>query len=204
MSGNMTFDTRTFRAGLRHKLSLTKRAEADVLNSALGDVALNAIRFVPKAGFGRELLTDGFLMRMVYTIYHPVGGQKKAKELVPGLATFPPKKDSTRVPGYTRAQMKELANRLLVHRRRSRGYIGAGFIRAAQAMGKKLSRKVSAKGNAGKGYGVKAFANRLVALGVNASTGAVIVGPAAVQQAMDLVGRKMLTYAPKQIAKVWK
>lgn len=195
-----------FSRGLQAKLRASKKDEADITNRAARDVCLKSIKYTPRAqakGLGQELLQDGYLMRLVYAVYHPVGGQKKQKHLVPGLATSPAKPGATRIPGYTRTQMRELANRLLAHKRRSRGYIAAGWIKAAQAFGAALNRKVSNAGEAGKGYGKKATPSRLEALGANLATGAILVGPPALQQALDEVGLDMSAYAERKMAGNW-
>ena len=193
MSITVKLDMATFRAGVRHKLALSKRTEAEILNKAGRDISLRAIKYTPKADKGAvraNLTTNGTLLRILQS--------PRASDRLPrSLQGF------TRGT-HTKEAIDAAAARLLALRLRSIGYIKAGWIKAAQAFGGAKSRKVSSKGNAGKSYGIKATVYHLIATGENMATGAPKVGPAALQKSLDEVGRDMLSYAPKQIASHWK
>ncbi len=114
-----------------------------------------------------------------------------------------------RLRGYTRgthtkAEIDAAARQLVTLRRRSAGYIRAGWIKAAQDFGGAAKRKVSAKSFAALGRGTRATESRLAASGTNAATGALAVGSEPLRRALDFVGRDMIAYAERKLAKAWK
>ena len=189
---SITFDQSTFNAGLRRKLALTKKTEAEVLNHASRNVCLRAIQFTPAAdkdAIQAQLASNG----LVFKLLQSPAFQDRLPRKLAGKA----------FAKRSRAELIADAKTLIALRKRSIKNIAAGWIKAAQAFGGGKNRKVSDKGNTGKGYGKRAKENALEASGVNAANGAPKIGAKPLQEALNFVGKDMLTYMPKKIVKVW-
>jgi hypothetical protein len=98
----------------------------------------------------------------------------------------------------------DVAHRLVNRKKSSAAYIAAGFIRAARDFGKTVTMRLSEKGNAARGGGVKATAMLLEATITNASTGAEKVAGPALQQAVDSVVADMTKHMANQLEKRWR
>lgn len=184
MPTGVTFDLSTFREGLRAKLAVTKKTEAEVLNQAAKNICLRAVSFTPKANKGAIRALD------VKIIAGAVA--KKLRGGHGGKIGISGREFAARIK-------KERARRI-----RSVAYVSAGWVKAGQGFGGGLKKKVSAKGNAGKSYGKKATDSTLAAIGANLANGASVVGARALQEAADFVGRDMLSYAQKKLARALK
>ena len=193
MASAFTFDAPAFQRGLRHKLSLTRRAAADVMNGAGRDVCLHSIKATPKANpaaIKAKLASNGTAFRILQSPATQSRLPKRLRGFTKGT--------------HTRAQINAAAAALIAARRRSSGYIKAGWIKAAQAFSGAPSARVSSRGLASKGFGRRATANALAIEGANLARGAGSVGLPALQQALTVVGEKMQTYAPKKLAAPWR
>lgn len=193
MNGGIKFDLSGFQNGLRRKLAATKRAVPDVLNAAAKNVCLRAIAYTPKADPAQieaQLTTGGLAFRLLQSQSFQGRLPKKLRGFTRGK--------------YSRAQINDAVRKLVALRRRSAGYIKAGWIKAAQAFGGAARGRVSEKSLAGRGYGVRATQSSAKAVGVNLARGASTVGAEALQKALDYVGKDMVSYAEKKIAGVWK
>lgn len=193
MSASIKFDLAGFQRGLRAKLAATKRAEAEVLNQAAKNVCLRAIAYTPKAdpaAIERELTKGGLAFRLLQSRSFQGRLPKSLRGFTRGT--------------HSRKQLNDAVRKLVTLRRRSAGYIKAGWIKAAQEFGGAARGRVSEKSLAGRGYGVRATQGNLKAIGVNLARGAGTVGADALQKALNYVGKDMLSYAEKKIAGVWK
>ena len=192
-SSGIKFNLGTFQAGLRAKLRVTKKAEADILNQAGGSVVANAIRLTKKASAAdirSTLQSNGTVFRLLQS---PHMQRRLPKKLV----------GYTRGT-HTRAQINAAATQLVRARVSSRGYIAAGWFPALAVFRPGTTRRASAKGLAGQGRATRATSGKLVATFQNFSRGANQVGAAALQQALDEEGRSMQSYANKKLAAAWR
>ena len=192
-SSGCKFDLSTFRAGLRAKLKVTKKAEADILNRAGGSVVANAIRLTPRADPAKieaELTTGGLAFRLLQSPRFQSRLPKKLQGFTKGT--------------HTRAQLNAAAKQLVALRRRSANYIRAGWYPALRTFRPGVAGKVSEKGLASQGKATKATESRLVATFENHARGAGDVGAAALQQALDNEGRSMQSYAEQKLAAAWR
>lgn len=104
--------------------------------------------------------------------------------------------------GVSIKDRKQIVRKFISARRRSAGYIRAGWGPAIEAFGGNATRlRINPKSKLGQGYGIKARPNRLVAELANAAFGAHRVGAKPFQQAIDFVARDMLDYALRKLAK---
>ena len=193
MSGDITFDLSTFRAGLRHKLSLTKKAEADVLNQAAGSICANAIRLTKGTKKNQvigDLTSNGLVFKLLQSTRFQARMPKRFQGYTRGT--------------HTRAQINQAAREFVKQRAATVKYIAAGWFKALMVFRPSVRRKVSAKGLAGKGRATKARPDILAAVFENFSRGAGEVGADALQQALNDEGRFMLGYGNKALTKALK
>lgn len=193
MASGIQFDRTGFHAGLQRKLAATKRAGPTVVNKAMGNVCLRAASFTPKADRAKietELRTGGLLFKLLQSPTFQSRLPRKLRGFTRGT--------------HTRAQIDAAATLLLRARNASVGAIRAGFVKAAQAFGMGQRQRVSARGNPGKSYGVRATSSQAVATAANLATGAVAVGSAPLAHAMEFVGKDLSDYAEKTLAQPWR
>lgn len=193
MNGGIKFDLSGFQAGLRRKLAATKRAVPEVLNQAAKNICLRAIAFTPKAdptAIERELTSGGMAFRLLQSRSFQGRLPKSLRGFTRGT--------------HSRKQLNDAVRKLVVLRRRSAGYIKAGWIKAAQEFGGAARGRVSEKSLAGRGYGVRATQSSAKAIGANLARGASTIGADALQKALDYVGQDMTAYAEKKLAQPWK
>ena len=192
-TSGIQFDLSTVQDGLRAKLRVTKKTEAEILNQAGGSVVANAIRLTKKASAAdiRSVLqSNGTVFRLLQS---PQMQRRLSKKLV----------GYTRGT-HTRAQINAAAAQLIRLRVSSRGYIAAGWFPALATFRPGSRRRVSARGLAGQGRATRATPSRLVATIENFSRGAGAVGAAALQQALNEEGASMQDYAKKKLAAAWR
>lgn len=192
MSITCKLDYTAFRRGLDAKLRVSKRDEADILNRAGRDVCLKSIKYMPRADaaeISAALKSNG----LVFKLLQSPNFQHRLPRKLAGKA----------FAKRSRAELIADAKTLIASRRRSRAYIAAGWIKAAQTFGAAKNRKVSDRGEAGKGYGKRATAGNLAAMGANLATGAIKVGPPSLQQSLDEVGNDMKAYGERKLAGNW-
>ncbi len=193
MASGVTFDMSTFRAGLRVKLAVTKKTEAEILNQAGGSVLANAIRLTRKASnadIEAALGSNGLAFRLLQS-------PQMQRRLPRSLQGF------TR-GRHTRAEITDAARKLIQARARSRGNIAAGFFKALAVFRPGSARKVSGKGLAGQGRATRATASRLVATFENFAAGADTIAAPALQQSLNEEGGKMKQYGEARLAQAWK
>lgn len=193
MASGFKFDLTTFRAGLRAKLRVTKKTEAEILNQAGGSVCANAIRLTKGA---RKSDVEGQLSRngLSFRLLQSPAMQRRLPKSLQGYTRG----------RHTRAELNEAARKLIALRGASRRYIAAGWFKALAVFRPGSSRRVSDKGLAGQGRARRATSSSLVATFENHSRGAGEVGAAALQQALDDEGRSMKAYGERKLAAAWK
>ena len=193
MASGIKFDLSTFRAGLRAKLAVTKKTEAEILNQAAGSTLANAIRLTKKASkadIQNTLQSNGTAFKLLQS--------KRMQSRLP-----------RRFQGYTRgthrrAEIDDAAVRFIRARVASRGYIAAGFFKALAVFRPGSARRVSDRGLAGKGRASRATASRLVATFENFASGANTIAAPALQTALDNEGAQMQRYGEKMLSKAWR
>ena len=192
-SSGIQFDLSQFQDGLRAKLRVTKKTEAEILNQAGGSVVANAIRLTKKASAAdirKTLQSNGTVFRLLQS---------------PQMQSRLPKKLTGFTRGtHTRAQINAAATALIRARVSSRGYIAAGWFAALSTFRPGANRRLSAQGLAGQGRATRATPSRLIATFENHARGAGAVGAAALQQALNDEGQSVQSYAEKKLAQAWR
>ena len=221
-----TLDLREFQTAMTRRVDEFHKDAAAELNKRAGDVAFRAIKFTPKtsqAKIDAELKGSkdrGIMMpsgkrstnkkskfkefKMTGLAYKLVNYYRKHGRLPRGQV---PKKMAeglgTGKPLFGDALIK-WASFLVKRKKSSAAYIAAGFIRAAQDFGKTVRMRLSTKGKAFEGEGIKATFALLEATIINASTGAEEVAGPALQQAVDSVVGDMTRHMANQLEKRWQ
>lgn len=181
---------REFRQALLDYQKASGKEFPQVINDKAKDVAFRAIQFTPKARLNK------------LKKWEP-GGTSYAGKLLHARATM-----GTRLGKAKKGEgNKPLAQKLYASRLNSRGYIAAGWLKAAQDLGgKSRSRLVKLKpgGRASKGGAKKATLNRLYADIFNVADGADIVGKDALVRAVDFVAKDMQVYIDRKLSPIAK
>lgn len=177
--GDFKLNAKPFQGALREYGRATNKDAADILNRAGRNVALRAVQLTPKATAAKiraELAANN------RAIYATIRRLKRAG--VPQR-------------GMSRTRFAEEINKTIAARRRSAAFVSSGWFPALADLG---GRSRAATGSAAKGSGKRATERHLLAVLINAATGANKVGREALQQAVDFVARDMLAYAQKKLA----
>jgi hypothetical protein len=220
-----TLDLREFQTAMTRRVDEFHKDAAAELNKRAGDVCLRAIKLTPKtsqAKIDSEMKASknrGIAMpsgkrstnkkstfqefKMTGLAYALVNYYRKNGRLPRGQTPKFLAKLGKGKPLFGKTLI-DVARKLVNRKKSSAAYIAAGFIRAARDFGKTVTMRLSEKGNAARGGGVKATAMLLEATITNASTGAEKVAGPALQQAVDSVVADMTKHMAKQLEKRWQ
>jgi hypothetical protein len=179
-----------FRDALGQYQKASGKTFAEVINKKAKDVALRSVQFTPKARLNK------------IRKYEP-NGRSYARKLLHARAT-----QGTRLGKAKKGEgNKPLAEKLYKSRLQSRGYIAAGWIKAARELGAPPSRgvaKLQKGGRANKGGAKPANPSKLFCDILNMSIGAETVGLEPLQRALDFVKKDMQQYIDRKLAPVAK
>ena len=203
-----TLDLREFQTAMTRRVDEFHKDAAAELNKRAGDVCLRAIKLTPKtsqAKIDSEMKASrnrGIVLpsgkrstnkkstfqefKMTGLAYALVNYYRKTGRMPRGQVPKFLAKLGKGKPLFGKTLI-DVAHKLVNRKKSSAAYIAAGFIRAARDFGKTVTMRLSEKGNAARGGGVKATAMLLEATITNASTGAEKVAGPALQQAVDSV-----------------
>lgn len=193
MNSGLKFDVSTFREGLRAKLKVTKKTEAEILNQAAGSICANAIRLTKgakKNTIVADLTSGGLAFRLLQSPRFQARMPKSVRGYTRGT--------------HTRAEINAAAARFVRLRGSTVRYIVAGWFKALKVFRPNARRDASAKGLAGLGRATKATPGILAAVFENFSRGAGTVGAGPLQQALNEEGASMKKYAEKKLADALK
>ena len=217
-----TLDLREFQTAMTRRVDEFHKDAATELNKRAGDVCLRAIKLTPKtsqAKIDSEMKASrnrGIVLpsgkrstnkkstfqefKMTGLAYALVNYYRKTGRMPRGQVPKFLAKLGKGKPLFGKT-LRDVAHKLVNRKKSSAAYIAAGFIRAARDFGKTVTMRLSEKGNAARGGGVKATAMLLEATIINASTGAEKVAGPALQQALDSVVDDMTKHMAKQLEK---
>ena len=220
-----TLDLREFQTAMTRRVDEFHKDAAAELNKRAGDVCLRAIKLTPKtsqAKIDSEMKASrnrGIVLpsgkrstnkkstfqefKMTGLAYALVNYYRKTGRMPRGQVPKFLAKLGKGKPLFGKTLI-DVAHKLVNRKKSSAAYIAAGFIRAAREFGKTVTMRLSEKGNAARGGGVKATAMLLEATITNASTGAEKVAGPALQQAVDSVVADMTKHMAKQLEKRWQ
>ena len=220
-----TLDLREFQTAMTRRVDEFHKDAATELNKRAGDVCLRAIKLTPKtsqAKIDSEMKASrnrGIVLpsgkrstnkkstfqefKMTGLAYALVNYYRKTGRMPRGQVPKFLAKLGKGKPLFGKTLI-DVAHKLVNRKKSSAAYIAAGFIRAARDFGKTVTMRLSEKGNAARGGGVKATAMLLEATITNASTGAEKVAGPALQQALDSVVADMTKHMAKQLEKRWQ
>ena len=220
-----TLDLREFQTAMTRRVDEFHKDAAAELNKRAGDVCLRAIKLTPKtsqAKIDSEMKASrnrGIVLpsgkrstnkkstfqefKMTGLAYALVNYYRKTGRMPRGQVPKFLAKLGKGKPLFGKTLI-DVAHKLVNRKKSSAAYIAAGFIRAARDFGKTVTMRLSEKGNAARGGGVKATAMLLEATITNASTGAEKVAGPALQQALDSVVADMTKHMAKQLEKRWQ
>ena len=220
-----TLDLREFQTAMTRRVDEFHKDAAAELNKRAGDVCLRAIKLTPKtsqAKIDSEMKASrnrGIALpsgkrstnkkstfqefKMTGLAYALVNYYRKTGRMPRGQVPKFLAKLGKGKPLFGQ-QLINVAASLVKRKKPSAAYIAAGFSRAARDFGKTVTMRLSEKGNAARGGGVKATAMLLQATITNASTGAELVAGPALQQAVDSVVADMTKHMAKQLEKRWQ
>ena len=220
-----TLDLREFQTAMTRRVDEFHKDAAAELNKRAGDVCLRAIKLTPKtsqAKIDSEMKASrnrGIVLpsgkrstnkkstfqefKMTGLAYALVNYYRKTGRMPRGQVPKFLAKLGKGKPLFGKTLI-DVAHKLVNRKKSSAAYIAAGFIRAARDFGKTVTMRLSEKGNAARGGGVKATAMLLEATITNASTGAEKVAGPALQQAVDSVVADMTKHMAKQLEKRWQ
>ena len=220
-----TLDLREFQTAMTRRVDEFHKDAAAELNKRAGDVCLRAIKLTPKtsqAKIDSEMKASrnrGIVLpsgkrstnkkstfqefKMTGLAYALVNYYRKTGRMPRGQVPKFLAKLGKGKPLFGKTLI-DVAHKLVNRKKSSAAYIAAGFIRAARDFGKTVTMRLSEKGNAARGGGVKATAMLLEATITNASTGAEKVAGPALQQAVDSVVADMTKHMEKQLEKRWQ
>lgn len=224
MPSELKLDTRQFASALKDMMQFTRKDASELINNAMGDVALHSVRDTKRADAAAmdKLLVASRRGRMLKS-----GRRSKSKrgmEVMPTgyvFAVINYYRTHGKMPPYafgimpdaiasvqlrTRSDITRAAQAYVRAKKRSIAYIAVGFIAAARFFGKSVRTKLSSKGWAAKSTGRKATPNNLTAKILNFSRGAHKAPKInqVVQQALDTVARGMMDHAAKKIKARWE
>jgi len=166
---------RDFSKAMRQYAELSKKEVSEALNKKAKDVAIRAIKYTPKADKGQieqQLRTNGLAYKLI----------KKT--------------------GLSKKQIQQKAERLIRARKRSVGYIKAGWYKAAQVFGGRGGRTKSG-GLAEQGTAKKATPSKTEAVMNNYTKGATKVSGQALARSMDEVRKDMMVYIGRKLKEKW-
>ena len=220
-----TLDLREFQTAMTRRVDEFHKDAAAELNKRAGDVCLRAIKLTPKtsqAKIDSEMKASrnrGIVLpsgkrstnkkstfqefKMTGLAYALVNYYRKTGRMPRGQVPKFLAKLGKGKPLFGKTLI-DVAHKLVNRKKSSAAYIAAGFIRAARDFGKTVTMRLSEKGNAARGGGVKATAMLLEATITNASTGAEKVAGPALQQAVDSVVADLTKHMEKQLEKRWQ
>jgi len=225
-----TLDLREFQTAMTRRVDEFHKDAAAELNKRAGDVCLRAIKLTPKTSQAKieaELTKEkpGSEGAKIYKNQYGTFSRKSTRSknafhltgMAFALVNYYRKHGRlprSQTPKFLRTlgtgkrlfgqQLINVGRRLVKSKKSSTAYIAAGFIRAARDFGKTVTMRLSEKGKAADGKGIKATATLLEATIINASTGAEKVAGPALQQAVDSVVADMKKHMAKQIEKRWQ
>jgi hypothetical protein len=226
----LTLDLREFQAAMTRRVNEFHKDAAAELNKRAGDVCLRAIKLTPKTSQAKieaELTREkpGSEGAKIYKNQYGTFSRKSSRSknafhltgMAFALVNYYRKHGRlprSQTPKFLRAlgtgkplfgqQLINVGRRLVKSKKSSTAYIAAGFIRAARHFGKTVTMRLSEKGKAADGEGIKATATLLEATIINASTGAEKVAGPALQQAVDSVVADMKKHMAQQLEKRWR
>ena len=226
----ITLDLREFQTAMTRRVNEFGKDAAAELNKRAGDVCLRAIKLTPKTSQAKiedELTREkpGSEGAKIYKNQYGTFSRKSTRSknafhltgLAFALVNYYRKTGRMprgQVPKFLASlgtgkplfgqQLINVGRSLVKRKKSSAAYIAAGFIRAAKDFGKTVTMRLSEKGNAARGGGVKATAKLLEATITNASTGAEKVAGPALQQALDSVVADMTKHMANQLEKRWQ
>lgn len=220
-----TLDLREFQTAMTRRVDEFHKDAAAELNKRAGDVCLRAIKLTPKtsqAKIDSEMKASrnrGIVLpsgkrstnkkstfqefKMTGLAYALVNYYRKTGRMPRGQVPKFLARLGKGKPLFGKTLI-DVAHKLVNRKKSSAAYIAAGFIRAARDFGKTVTMRLSEKGNAARGGGVKATAILLEATITNASTGAEKVAGPALQQAVDSVVADMTKHMANQLEKRWR
>lgn len=220
-----TLDLREFQTAMTRRVDEFHKDAATELNKRAGDVCLRAIKLTPKtsqAKIDSEMKASrnrGIVLpsgkrstnkkstfqefKMTGLAYALVNYYRKTGRMPRGQVPKFLDRLGKGKPLFGKTLI-DVAHKLVNRKKSSAAYIAAGFIRAARDFGKTVTMRLSEKGNAARGGGVKATAMLLEATITNASTGAEKVAGPALQQAVDSVVADMTKHMANQLEKRWQ
>lgn len=220
-----TLDLREFQTAMTRRVDEFHKDAATELNKRARDVCLRAIKLTPKtsqAKIDSEMKASrnrGIVLpsgkrstnkkstfqefKMTGLAYALVNYYRKTGRMPRGQVPKFLAKLGKGKPLFGKTLIA-VAHELVNRKKSSAAYIAAGFIRAARDFGKTVTMRLSEKGNAARGGGVKATAMLLEATITNASTGAEKVAGPALQQAVDSVVADMTKHMANQLEKRWR
>lgn len=129
---SLNADLSEFRAALRKVRDTTKKAEVDIVNGALKDVAFRAASFTPKANPNKieaGLLKDKIALKMATTRLKQQSGSIGGKRV-------------------TRKLVAMRARQLIARRKKVVGYARAGWFPAIKALGGSIRGSIRGSGGA--------------------------------------------------------
>jgi hypothetical protein len=193
MAASITIDDREFQAALKAYMKVSRRSLAEIVNKRAVNIAFKSIKHTPAAGkrdINSELRSKSkrapkqSLARLRVIVIN----RKRDKEIPKG-------KDLTAA-----------ANEVIKNRKKSIGYIKAGWLSAVQALQphaklRKRPPRLNDDGDATKlGYGKPARSGlNPTAIIANQVAGAVEVGSKAIQRAMQEDALDMRTFTAKRM-----
>lgn len=190
MQLNVDIIDREFQEALKQYQKVSNKTFVRVINDKAKDVALRSVQFTPKARKNK------------ITKYEP-NGRRYPRKLLHARAT-----QGTRLGKAKKGEgNKALAEKLYKSRLQSRGYIAAGWIKAARELGAPPPRGVAQLqpgGRAAKGTALKATDLKLFCDIFNMALGAETVGLEPLQRAIRFVTADMQKYIDRKLAPVAK
>lgn len=166
---------RDFAKTMRQYTALSKDLVSDAINKKAKDVAIRSIKYTTRAdraAVEAQLRANGLVYKII----------KKT--------------------GLTRKQIKAKAERLIKARKRSVGYIRAGWYKAAQAFGARGGKTHPGK-LADKGTGKRATPSKTEAVMTNYAKGATTISGPALARGMDEVRKDMMVYIARKLREKW-
>lgn len=168
-----------FRRAISQYRQATRKELPEILNRAGKNVAFRAVQFTPKASLGQINRHNPGRKTYLGRLHYAQSRVKKGQGI------------------------RQDAERRHQRRRRSKGYVAAGWLKAARAFGgNPRSAQLIPGGRASRGGGIKATPFRLYADLFNASEGAQVVGVQPLNRALLFVARDMEQFAQRRLATI--
>lgn len=220
----MKLHNAAFAKTLMQLIPVVRKEASELLNDAMGDVALHAVKYTLKANadkLRRKLKATGNRgimlksgrrsrsrktsmqeFRATAYVYAAINYFRRHGKMAPWALGVMPKKIARTGAPLTGKAMSAVARQFVNAKMSSIAYIAVGWIMAARFFGKPIATRVSDKGWAGHSTGQKATPGKLTARIMNFSRGADKAPKIreALMDAFDDVNHNLLMYLRRKIA----